>query len=414
VIKYFLLCCCLCCCLCCSNSSADEDADKVYTVTFTATFKPELGVADARISVVQPAHFLHLLNLDAPEAEFSGFVADGSIERVDNRLLWKVPPTGGDLSYQVKVDHGHGELLDGRMTRDWAVLRLDNLFPPARVRSRVGATSRSRLELHGPAGWRFESRYRVVQGSIPVDTPGRGFDRPTGWLAAGKLGIRRESIAARRVSVAAPKGQGMRRMDTVAFLRWTLPKLVKVFPEFPDRLLVVGARDDMWRGGLSGPGSVYVQSDLPLISENATSTLLHELVHAATASVAVPREDWIIEGLAEYYSLEILRRSGGISKKRFEQSLQTLAAWAKRSHGKLTSPSSGADTARAVLVFDMIARELAGHDAGSLDSVARQLVAADKIDGSQLLKLVESALGSSSPSLRQALNLDPAATSRLP
>ena len=38
--------------------------------------------------------------------------------------------------------------------------------------------------------------------------------------------------------------------DILAFLRWTLPALVDVFPNFPQRLLIVSAAKDMWRGGL--------------------------------------------------------------------------------------------------------------------------------------------------------------------
>jgi len=398
VIRYFLL-----CLLCCHAAWAEAAAGKSYGVTFSAVFHPERGVVAARISVEQSTHLLRLLDLDAAEPEYTGFAADGSIRRIDQRVLWEVPATGGTLSYEVRVDHERGELLDARMTKDWAIVRLDDVFPPARVRSRRGATSNSRLELHGPPGWRFASRYRVKRGSISVDAPDRRFDRPTGWLAAGDLGIRREYVAQRRISVAAPQGQGMRRMDIIAFLHWTLPKLVKVFPDFPERLLVVGARDDMWRGGLSGPGSVYLHSERPLISENATSALLHELVHTATGSVTVPQEDWIIEGLAEYYSLETLRRSHGISNKRFQQSLRQLSAWVKQEKGHLTSPSSGANTARAVLLFDQIQRELAAHKAGSLDAVVRKLLAADAVDGAHLLGLVEAALDSRPEWLHQAL-----------
>jgi len=402
--RYFLS-----CLLCCNLAWAAEPADRHYDVTFSADFQPERHVVEAHIKVAQATHMLRLLDLYTPDPEFSGFVADGSFKRTANRLQWNVPAEGGTLTYKVRIDHERGKLMDARMTRNWAILRLDDVFPAARVRSRTGAISRSLLELHGPPGWHLETRYGTVDG--PMDVGGseqRRFVRPTGWMAAGKLGVRRELIAQRKVSVAAPVGQGMRRMDMLAFLRWTLPHLVKLFPDFPDRLLIVGARDQMWHGGLSGPGSVYLYADLPLISENATSPLLHELVHVATGSEGKKREDWIIEGLAEYYGLEILRRSGGISKKRFRQAMQQLGGWANRENGKLVSPSSGADTARAVLLFYGIQRELKQHEAGSLDSIVRKLMAAPSIDRGELLNLVEAKLGSRSDSLRQALNLNPA------
>ena len=111
----------------------------------------------------------------------------------------------------------------------------------------------------------------------------------------------------------------------------------------------------------------------PLISENATSTLLHELIHLAGAHSADEESDWIVEGLAEYYSLLILRRSGGISQSRFERSLERLAAWVAEDDGKLASPSKGADTAAAVLLLHELAQEL--QTAGqSIDAVAGALV----------------------------------------
>lgn len=290
------------------------------------------------------------------------------------------------------------------MTDDWAILRMDDLFPAARVRSLKGATSISRLELHGPPGWIFESRYGRVNDTVSLGSAERRYHRPTGWLVAGRVGYRRAKIAERLITVAAPVGQGMRRQDLLAFMRWTLPDLVSVFPDFPDRLLIVGARDDMWRGGLSGPDSIYLHTDRPMISENATSALLHELVHIATGQITAPKEDWIIEGLAEYYSLETLRRSGGISPQRHDKTLRQLSDWAESEHGRLKSRSSGgADTARAVLVLNLFQAELTRHKAGSLDAVIGQLLDSEAISGQKLLELTEQQLGAESPALRKAL-----------
>ena len=391
--------------LLCDLALAQDARSKIYDVTFSATFQPAKGVIEAAMHVAQKRHLLRSLDLIAPETEFSNFRGDGTIERKGKHLLWTVPPGGGSLFYEVKVDHERGLLLDAKMTRDWAILRLDDIFPAARVRSLRGTESRSMLELHGPAGWRFESRYGPVQKPRAVDDPQRRFDRPTGWLAAGELGIRKEYMGKRIVTVAGPLNQDMPRLEIIAFLRWTMPKLLKIFPDFPKRLLIVGARDDMWRGGLSGPGSVYLHTERPLISENATSALLHEMVHIATGQAPGPRDDWIIEGLAEYYSLEILRRSGGLGTQRFAQTLEWLEAWAKKENGRLRSPSSGANTARAVLVFDLIQKELEANDAGSLDQVVQQLLASGSITSEKLQLLVEKALGEPSKKLDKALQV---------
>ena len=71
----------------------------------------------------------------------------------------------------------------------------------------------------------------------------------------------------------------------------------------------------MWRGALSAPQSLYVHAERPLLSGNATSTLLHEIVHIGLGLADERGADWIVEGLAEYYSLEVLRRSGTISEE---------------------------------------------------------------------------------------------------
>jgi predicted metalloprotease with PDZ domain len=194
-------------------------------------------------------------------------------------------------------------------------------------------------------------------------------------MIAGKLGNRVETIAGIHTIVAAPAGNSARRQDMLAFLNWNLPQLVTVFPEFPKRLLIASAGDPMWRGGLSGPASLFLHSDRPLISENRTSTLLHELVHVAMGVRGDAESDWITEGFAEFYSVETLRRSGGISEKRYEAALRKLRTWGRRAPNLLVEQSSGAVTARAVVTLKAADEEIRQLSAGraSLDDVARDL-----------------------------------------
>src|SRR5690606_37373744 len=87
--------------------------------------------------------------------------------------------------------------------------------------------------------------------------------------------------------------------------------------------------------------------------------------------------DWIVEGLAEFYSIETLRRTGGISQRRYEQAVESLQRWARRSPTLFTKSSTGPTTARAVLVFQQVDTEIRGltGNAASLDDVARKLAA---------------------------------------
>jgi predicted metalloprotease with PDZ domain len=125
----------------------------------------------------------------------------------------------------------------------------------------------------------------------------------------------------------------------------------------------------------SGARSLYLHADRPLISQNGTSTPLHEMVHVASGLHATGGADWIVEGLAEYYSVELLRRSNTISQKRFDQSIETLAQWSAGTKCVATDQSEGTRTAQAVLVMHALDHEIriASHERKSLDDVARTL-----------------------------------------
>ncbi len=380
---------------------APADDPPAYDVMFKARLLPAEAMAQVSIEIIQASHVLRALDLNAPASRYADFSGDGSIAVTNERVEWLPPETGGVLHYTVAVDRLRGGVHDMRLTADWGVFRLDHLFPRANARTLVGAESTSTLALEGPVDWSFETPYGPANDAdkpVSVINTKRRFDRPMGWAIAGKLGIRRDRIAERRVAVAAPVNTGFRRQDTLAFLRWTLPTLIDIFPTFPSRLLVVGSGEKMWRGGLSAPASLYLHPTRPLVSGNATSTLLHELVHVAIATPAAQGDDWIVEGLAEYYSLEILRRSGGISERRFEDALEHLAQWSTREDGRLTDPSSGANTAYAAGVIQRIAADLQSVGQ-SLDTVVQGLIdtaaSTGALDREALKAEIERAGGSS-------------------
>jgi len=119
---------------------------------------------------------------------------------------------------------------------------------------------------------------------------------------------------------------------------------------------------------------VFIHADRPLITPDVTSPILHELFHAVTRARAGEDGDWVVEGLAEYYSLELLVRSRGVSKRRHAAALDDLARRG-RSERLAGKRSSGAETARAVAVL----RDLDAHirsetsDRVTLDAVVAVL-----------------------------------------
>jgi predicted metalloprotease with PDZ domain len=131
---------------------------------------------------------------------------------------------------------------------------------------------------------------------------------------------------------------------------------------------------------LSAPNSIYVHADRPLISENATSTLVHETVHVGLGLTAETGADWIVEGIAEYYSLEILRRSGTISNKRHRDALDILDDWGRELRNLCDRRSSGSNTARAVTILEEMNGDIkkASKGKADIDDVMRALVSYDR------------------------------------
>lgn len=317
------------------------------------------------------------LRLHAPADRYREFSGDGRIRRDGEWLAWEPPADGGELRYRVELAHRRaGGGFDAWVDRDWAILRGEDAFPPAASRTRAGARSTSRLLLTLPAGWRAETAYpRAAQGWA-IDNPGRRLQQPLGWIAAGELGIRRDVVEGFRIAVAAPRGHGVQRIGMLALLRWSLPTLAARLDLAPRRLLVVSAGDPMWHGGLSGPGSLFIHADRPLLSENGSSTLLHELAHVLAPVPAAAAADWIDEGLAEYLALRVLRDSGSISARRFGSSLDGYRRRGRGVERLAATQANGAIMARAVAVFADLDAELQACSDGQQDiyTLARQLM----------------------------------------
>jgi hypothetical protein len=353
-------------------------ATRTYEARYVAEVRPQAGVIHVELKLSgERLPRKIVFRMDAKRHR--GIVSTDPVEIANGTVTWQPRGKSSRLNYDFVVNHERAPgRYDSLLTPEWTIFRGDKLVPRARVTAVRGMQSQTTLEFVLPPGWSVITPYGPTDAkTLRIDDPKRRFDRPAGWMLAGKLGSRAESIAGVQTLVAAPSGDKARRQDTLAFLNWNLPHLLKVFPAFPKRLLIVAAGDPMWRGGLSGPGSLFLHSDRPLISENRTSTLLHELVHVAMGIHGDAESDWIPEGFAEFYSLETLRRSGGIGKTRYKQAMDKMAAWSKRAPSLFAAESSGARTARAVMTLQAVDAEIRSATANkfSLDDVARELAA---------------------------------------
>lgn len=351
-------------------------ATEYYDTEYRLEIRPELHVIKVEIRL-KGEELPSRVRFKIDRARYRNFTSTDALLTTDAEVEWIPQGKFSRLEYEFVVNHERKPRgFDSLLTDKWAVFRGEKLVPPVAVTAKRKLHSRAALIATLPPNWSFITPYAgATEKIIKFNDPHKRFDRPEGWMLAGEIGTRSEIIAGVQTTVAAPTGDGARRQDALAFLNWNLPKLLEIFPQFPRRLLIVYAGDPMWRGGLSGPASVFLHADRPLISENRTSTLLHELVHIALGIHGDEESDWIVEGLAEYYSLDTLARSGTIGKQRYEESLRSLQRWAERSPNLFAANSSGATTARAVIVFKDANEEIRtlSHGKASLDDVARRL-----------------------------------------
>ena len=379
-----------------------EDEQLVYRILYTIRPNPADGTINVSMQLTQSRRLLREVRFHADQ-RLSGIYADGELEIESGNVTWRPTKSGGSLRWTVAVAHRRNDAgYDAWLGPDWGILRAEDIVPRAFSRTLKGAYSSTRMRFDLPENWTVVTPYFGNNDQFDIVRPDRRFDQPNGWIVMGKLGVRRETIAGIRVAVAGPVDNSVRRMDTLALLTWTLPELARLLPDLPTRLTVISAGDPMWRGGLSAPQSLYIHSARPLISENATSTLLHEVMHSVLGISAREEFDWIVEGFAEYYSLELLRRSGTISQKRFETAIQDQVEWSRSAKRLCQCSSTGADTALAVTVMSAIDLEIRNKTDGaaSLDDLLRLIRQREQpVDLLDLAQTVEQLAGSKSDAL---------------
>ncbi|MBD8524242.1 hypothetical protein [Pseudomarimonas arenosa] len=393
---------------------ADADAPPGYRVDYRLGFQPDEGLASLAITVTPGSGHLKRLRFKLDPERHAGFAGDGQINVDKTTLTWRPPEDSkATLRFTYQVDRRRGKHeYDARITPEWALFRADRLFPPAATIAPDGAEAKAFLRFDLPQGWtNAELGYQRDQAKddvFQINNPGRRFQQPLGWVIAGEVGTRREYLPEFEVVVAAPKGDTLRRNDVLAFVISSAEEMRHAFGRLPPKVLIAGAGDPMWRGGLSSPNSLYLHADRPMISENGTSSLLHELVHVITRIRGAKGQDWIAEAFAEFYSIQMLARSGLISDSRADKAY----AWMKNHGRKVKSlsakSSSGPRTARGVTLLADLNKEIEQATGGeqNIDAVTQQLVGKGRITLPQLRDAADQVIGKPSKVLRSSV-LDP-------
>ena len=386
-------------------------AAKKVDLDYHVRLLPQSDQAEVRLTLAQGSA-VRSLDFDLGDgSHYSDFKADGQWQLTPGnaaRGIWRPAADKASLTYRVRISHGRKNgSFDTRMTANWALMRGDDLVPAAKLDQQDGIELVSRLEFELPNGWKsVETAWpRIGKNKFRIDNVSRLFDRPTGWMLAGHLGSRRTRLGETEVTVASPIGQGMRRMDVLTLLTFVWPQVQAVFPRHPSKLLIVGANDPMWRGSLAARESIYLNSRLPLVSESGSSTLVRELAQVFGRINDQQRSDWISEGLAEYYAIELVRRAGGMSDERYEGLQKKLARDSQKVTTLRGSPIDSAQIAKAVLLLQELDREirLKTRNKRSLDDVQRGAMHLESVDTKAFVQLSESVIGESSKVLDSEL-----------
>jgi predicted metalloprotease with PDZ domain len=382
-------------------SIAAELDGQTYSLNYLVKFVPENESANVQISI-DNGLLLQKLRFDNSSGVYTEIRANGKLVIKDKQVYWELPERDAKLSYNVKLTHERSPgKFDARVTPEWALFRGDDLIPPVETLELNKARAIAELEFVLPNNWSgVETGWPRKKGNtFTIDNPERLFDRPIGWMTAGNIGTRRATIKKTAIAISAPAGEGMRRMDALTFFNFVWPELYSAFEKTPRKLLVVGAGDPMWRGGLSAPNSLFLHTDRPLVSENGTSPLLHELTHMVTrisgASTAKTNDDWIAEGLAEFYSFELLYRANGMTKSRRNTIIKNLAKWGGEVKHLRKSKSTGQVTARAVVLLDELDKEIRkrSNNKYNIDDVTRDLMVIRKVSLEDLRNSVVKLIG---------------------
>lgn len=363
---------------------------------FELDLRTHRPLVPAQLQITQSRGQLRELVLDG--ARVVQPAGDGQIFVEDGRVRWRPPPRGGTLRYQVPLTHQRkgksADSYDAWLDDRFGVFRGEDAFPIQSWRRTRGSTLTSELSVALPKGWSVITPYlQDSQGHLPIRNPGTRMARPLGWIAAGELGTRRDVIEGVEITVTAPRGLHMERIAMLGLLRWTLPEIVPMLAgkSRPRYISIVSAGAPMWLGALSAPNSIFVHANRPLISENGTSTIVHEMVHVLLTELDTPRDqDWIDEGLAEYLALRALKDSGTISTPRFEASVAKFRSWGSSVRSLRTASATGPVTARAVTIFHNLDTELRQATGGqqTVGSVVRNLLQAGELTDLATLRTV--------------------------
>jgi hypothetical protein len=343
------------------------------------------------------------LSLHFPAGRFDHFAGTGTLEPIEGGVRWVPGGPYAHLTYRATVNHARGQhgRYDSYACTDWVATRARDLFPRIGIEyaARDGARpkSRARLIFRVPSGWQTATAFAAsAPNTYQLSQPDMTLDRPHGWFALGKLTLERQEIGDVMVEVARAPGSALVARELFALYGRTLPALRTLLAAAPQTILLVSAPDPMWHGGISAERSFFMHGQRPLRTPDKTSPYLHEMFHVLQPYRPAADADWIEEGLAEFYSLELQRRAGLVDAAAFARALgyfERFGLW----NVDLTQQQDNAATGNsAPLVMYALDQRIQHDTAGKkrLDDVVHRLAQeGGEVDTSRFLHAIDAVSG---------------------
>ncbi len=319
----------------------------------------------------------------------------GTLQPDGKGLRWTPGGPYAHLSYRIPInrERGDSQRYESYATDDWIVTRARRIFPRIDVtwETRDGSRpkSRARLIFRLPKGWRSAAAHRKDGKHVyRLRQAATVLDRPRGWYALGNLATDRQEIAGIMLHVARVAEAPPHSTELFEFLAPTLPRLRRLLRGEAERILIVCAPDPMWRGGISGENSLFIHAGRRLRTPDKTSPYLHELFHVLQPFRVAEDADWIGEGLAEFYSVELQRRAGSVDADAFERALRSFEKYGAWNVDLRKQRDNAATNNSAPLVMYAIDQRIQKATAGKkrLDDVVLSLVQEERVVDTALFR----------------------------
>ena len=304
-------------------------APRYYDVAYRAHFRPEAGVVDMEIAV-SGERLPSRIVLHVDSRRHKKFTSTDPLQIEPSHVTWQPRGHASRLRYQFVVDHERApQHYDSRMTADWAIFRAEKMVPRASVTAAQEPAIACDAGVRAAAGLGRRDAVRIGRRSaLQVDDP----DAP--FRSAGRLDARRQDRQPQREDRQACRRRrrraGWRQRATPGHAG--VPQVHAAAPGGGLSAVAATSADRLGRRPDVARRTVGARFDVPALRPTADQREPHQ--HAAARAGA--RRAWAFaatkkatgssKGLPSIYSLETLRRSGGISEQRYKQALKRLAS----------------------------------------------------------------------------------------